>query len=383
MRKIILIGICIALELACVSARATDTPVQAAARAALMQKLNSVTMPTPQPTLKSNAPSGKTAAEPIPAITSAPPPASEPAPPPPAPVEAPTPAPEPAPAPVSAPAIPAAPEPAAEPAPEPATPVAAEPARVEPAPAVPAPAAPAPVIRETVSPEYRSELATGSRAKGNYNLALVLLAALVPLMAFAGATLWHRRQRTHPDQSLRSAPAASALVRARALQADQMVERIENDIFAACGSCALAVVGPVLISVWLSRPLSVVVSTIFLAGFGGWGGFLMFRAMRRFQAVQNIRLAPVAQPPAVSRGEPVAAKERQGKFDEEPAPAEPSLAELNPKSAASKEPAGNSNGRPVIPKEKTARRRRTVSTRSKARQSAPARNGAAKLPGTV
>ncbi len=380
---------CIALEAGFASVRAADTPVQAAARAALLQNLNKVDQPQIQPSPESNAPSLTAAAQPIPATTNVIAAVPNHAKPPPTVLTATTPEA------VSAAAASAAP---------PQTPPATA-APVLPAPVEPARTAPATVAQATVPPtaktvgtrgeETSPATASGHHPKMSLSMAFVLLAILVPLLAFAGATIWQRRHRRCVDQSLLMDPAASALVRARSIQADQMVERAENDIFAACGSCALAAVGAVMIGLWLPRPLSVFASAIFLAGFAFLGGFLMFRAMRRFRAVQNIRLAPADQPRIVSRAEPVAAKEREGKPNREPATMkqpeivltlEPLMAKdtqadsnavtavtkelqarLNGEALPAEKPRGGLNGKVVVTKPRVVKRRKTVSPRSKVR----------------
>jgi len=400
MKNSILIGMCIALGAGILSVRAADTPVQAAARAALLQNLNKVDLPQAQPPPESNAPSMTAAAQPAQTVTNAvtnvtatvPDQAAPPA------TASPITRPEAA----AAATVPAA---VSETQLAPAAPAPVPPTQAKPAPATQEPNTPPTVARTTVPPaagaratqSERAGPATASdhRPRLSLNMVFVLLAVLVPLTAFAGATIWQRRQRRRLDQSLLTDPAASALVRARSIQADQMVERVENDIFAACGSCALAAIGAVVIGLWLPRPLSVFVSPIFLAGFAFLGGFLMFRAMRRFRAVQNIRLAPVDQPRIVSRAEPVAAKERQGKPNREPAKmkqqaivltqeplmAKDTQADSNGVTAVTKElqarlngealppekPRGGLNGKVIVTKPRVVKRRKTVSPRSKVR----------------
>jgi len=378
MKKIILMGICITLGAASVTVRATDTPVQAAARAALMQRLNKVSFSSNEPTTDSNAPAGSVAAEPGQTVTNAPATISNPPARPPTASEVTTPV---RPSTPVVPAVTTAPTtpnlPAASPAPVPPVPAPAAPVSVTSAPAKPAPAVHAIALKSGLDDGVVPGAASRRPAKINLSMAFILPAALVPLVVFAGATMWHRHQRRRPDKSPLTEPVESALVRARAIQADQMVERVENDIFAACGSCALAVVGAVMIGLWLPWPLSVFVSTIFLVGFASLGGFLMLRGMRRFRAAQNIRLAPVAQPQIVLRVEPTVAKERQDKSNGSPAATEQHPVDLRQEPPAAKEPSNGSNGKPAVAKEKTVKRRKTVSPRTKVRLPAQSRNGAA------
>ncbi len=406
MKNTILIGMCIALGAGILSVRAADTPVQAAARAALLQNLNKVDLPQNEPSPETNTPPSTNtppvtaAAQPAQTVTNAvtnvtaavPDQAA------PLPTALPTTRTEAA----AAATVPVA---ASETQLPPAAPATVPPTPAKPAPAAQVPNTPPTVARATVPPAAGARATQSERAgpatasdhhpRMTLSMVFVLLAVLVPLTAFAGATIWQRRQRRRLDQSLLSDPAASALIRARSIQADQMVERVENDIFAACGSCALAAIGAVVIGLWLPRPLSAFISPIFLAGFAFLGGFLMFRAMRRFRAVQNIRLAPVDQPRIVSRAEPVAAKEREGKPNREPArmeqqaivlTPEPLMAKdtqadsngvtavtkelqarLNGEALPAEKPRGGLNGKVVVTKPRVVKRRKTVSPRSKVR----------------
>lgn len=352
MKKIILIGMCIALGAGLVSVRATDTPVQAAARAALMQRLNKVEHPQAEPLPETNTPSA--AAEPVQPATNATAAVSEPpAPPPAAPM-------------ASTPEVVSVPTPApaeSVPAPEP-------PASAAPAPVVPAPVTPAPVVRATAAKGAEDTgvspgTAPGHRPKVNLSLVFVLLAALVPLMVLTATTIWYRHQRKRRAESLPAEKASPVLA-----------DKIEKDILAACGSCAFAVVGAVFIGLWLPRPMSVFVSTLFLAIFAFLGGFLMLRAMRRFREMQNVqpvlRPAPAMakkqpaglngepvvadQPPAVLRPTPVVVKDRQGGLNGVPAAPEPRQNGLN--------------GKPAVTKERVVKRRKTVPARSRVRPEA-------------
>lgn len=379
MKNTILIGMCLALGAGFASVRAADTPVQAAARAALLQKLNKVDQPQIQPPPEPGTPSVTAAAQPVQAATNVIATVPDQAvPPPTAPVATTREA-------ASAAAALTAPAAPPEAPPAPAAPVSVLPTPVEPATTAPVTTAPvttAPVIvaRATAKPAPGARVTHGEGAgpatasdqhpRMTLSMVFVLLVVLVPLLAFAGATIWQRRQRRRLGQSLLTDPAASALVRARSIQADQMVERVENDILAACGSCALAAVGAVVIGLWLPRPLSVFASSIFLAGFAFLGGFLMFRAMRRFRAVQNIRWAPAEQPRVAVRVESDPVKKRQSRLNGESAATQEPEQSSNGQPGLPEPQNGGLNGQPVVAKARVVRRRKTVSTRPRVRPEA-------------
>ena len=64
MKTTIFVGLCVALGASFISVRANDTPAQAAARAALEQKLNDLSHPQTEPPPATNTPSGAVVVQP-------------------------------------------------------------------------------------------------------------------------------------------------------------------------------------------------------------------------------------------------------------------------------------------------------------------------------